>query len=128
MMIVGIAHYGLGIGRYLSYNAYAAGSIDPTGTIKLQPSFGGHLGYRHWWSKKLRSNLSFSYSGTKNNLEYITQLDKVNKDVHSSQINLIWAPLPHSLVGIEYANASRKVETQQVGNIDIITLTCRYDF
>jgi len=122
------AHYGLGLGRYLSYNAYAAGSIDPDGNIKLQPSFGGHLGYRHWWNKQLRSTLAYSYAGTKNNLEYITDLEKVNQNVNSSQINLLWTPVKNSLIGVEYAVAKRKVESGKVGDISLVTLMMRYDF
>ena len=122
------AHYGMGIGRYLSYNAYAAGSIDTNGNIELQPSFGGHIGYRHWWDKKLRSTISFSYAGTENNLDYITNLDDVNRNVYSSQLNLLWMPLKNSLVGIEYAKAKRQVESGKVGNIDLVILMVRYDF
>lgn len=121
-------HYGMGIGRYLSYNAYPAGSIDPDGNIELQPSFGGHLGYRHFWNKNFRSTISFSYAGTRNNIDYITKLDDVNKDVYSSQLNLIWMPVKNSLVGIEYAQAKRRVESGKTGDITLLILLLRYDF
>jgi len=124
------AQYGLGLGRYISYNAYAAGSINDTGKIELQPSLGGHLGYRHWWSEELRSTLAFSYAATKNNLENIAlnDLEKVNKNVYSAQLNLLWIPFKNALVGIEYDKAIRHVESDDVGYMDMVVFLVRYDF
>lgn len=125
------AHYGKGMGRYIAYNAYAAGSIDADGNIKLQPSFGAHLGYRHWWNSKLRSTVSISYVGTKNNMDVIASAAArtlANKEASSSQVNLIWTPIPNSLVGLEYAKSKRKVESGAQGDIDLLRARFRYDF
>ncbi len=124
------AQYGVGMGRYMAYNAYAAGSIDLNGNITLQPTYGAHIGYRHWWDEKLRSTFAFSYAGTENNLDdvNVANLDKVNKDVTSWQLNLLWMPFKSSLVGLEYAKAIRNVESSDKGNMDLVTLLFRYDF
>ncbi|MEA2099903.1 MAG: DcaP family trimeric outer membrane transporter [Campylobacterota bacterium] len=122
------SHYGVGIGRYLAYNAYAAGSISRNGDIDLQASFGGDIGYQHWWNQKLRSTISISYAGTKNNLDNLTSFDNVNKDVYSSQLNLLWMPIPNSLVGVEYASAKRRVESSKEGDMEMLILLFRYDF
>ena len=124
------AQYGEGLGRYISYNAYAAGSVDINGKIKLQPTFGAHIGYRHWWNKKLRSTLALSYAGTNNNTENINQadLDKINKDVSSLQLNLLWIPIKNALVGVEYAKAIRNVESEDKGYLEVVILLVRYDF
>jgi len=122
------AHYGNGIGRYLAYDAYPAGLVNNDGKIELQTSFGGHIGYRHWWNHKLRSTISFSYAATKNNADNLNKLDSVNKDAQSSQVNLLWMPIPNSLVGVEYASAKRKVESNEEGKIQILNLIFRYDF
>ena len=124
------AQYGLGLGRYVAYNAFAAGSIDAAGNIDLQPSYGGHIGYRHWWSQKLRSTLAFSYAGTDNDLENIdpNNRDDVNSEVYGSQLNLLWIPVPNGLVGLEYSKAIRNVESTKEGNMDMLTLLVRYDF
>jgi len=124
-------HYGEGLGRYLSYGAYADGSIDNKGNIKLHTSYGGNIGYRHHWSKTLRSTLSFSIAKTDNKLAAISDLSKlgnVNKKASSSQINLLWTPISNSLVGVEYARATREVESLDSGDIDILLLRFRYDF
>lgn len=122
------AHYGKGMGRYLAYDAYATGSISLDGEITLHKSFGGNIGYRHFWNPNLRTTIAYSYAGTKNNSDSIDNLEKVNKDVHSSQINLLWTPIKNSLVGIEYALAKRKVESGEEGETKIINMMIRYDF
>ncbi len=124
------AQYGVGLGRYVAYNAFAAGSIDADGNIELQPAYGGHIGYRHWWSQKLRSTLAFSYAATDNNADNINPADRnsVNSDVYGSQLNLLWIPIPNGLVGLEYSKALRSVESTEEGNMDMVTLLVRYDF
>ena len=124
------AQYGVGLGRYIAYDAYAAGSIDSTGNIKLHPVFGAHLGYRHWWNTELRSTLGLSYAGTDNNIENIQDDDlyKVNKDVYSLQFNLLWIPVRNALVGVEYAKALRNVESEDEGHMDMLIFLVRYDF
>lgn len=126
-----VAHYGVGLGRYLAYNAYAAGSVDTNGNIKLQPTYGGNIGYRHWWNTKLRSTISISYARTENNLEVLTNtadLSSINKEAYSSQLNLLWTPVPNSLIGLEYVKAQRTVESNEEGDLDSAMLRFRYDF
>ncbi|QSZ42711.1 hypothetical protein GJV85_11505 [Sulfurimonas aquatica] len=122
--------YGDGMGRYFAYNAYTAGSINNEGEIKLQTSYGAHIAYRHWWSKKLRSTLALSYAGSKNNLEEINlvALKKINRDAYASQANLLWTPISNLLVGIEHSRAIRHVENEDIGELDMLTLIVRYDF
>jgi len=124
------AQYGVGMGRYIAYDAYAAGFVDSDGKIKLQASFGAHLGYRHWWSEKLRSTLALSYAGTDNDIKNIQADDlyKVNKDAYSLQLNLLWIPIKNALVGVEYAKAVRDVESGDKGYIDMLIFLVRYDF
>lgn len=125
------AHYGEGLGRYIAYNAYAAGSVDANGNIKLQPTYGGHVGYRHWWNDKLRSTISISYVATENNMEVITSAASralTNKDAYSSAVNLFWTPVPNSLIGFEYVKAQRTVESNEKGDLDSAMMRFRYDF
>lgn len=124
------AQYGVGLGRYVAFNAFAAGSIDAQGNIDLQATYGGHLGYRHWWSPSWRSTLAFSYAGTQNNLQniYAGDLGRVTRDVYGTQLNLLWIPLPKALVGLEYSGGVRRVESGIKGEIGMVTLLIRYDF
>lgn len=122
------AQYGMGLGRYLAYNAYAAGSVDANGNIKLQPSYGAHLGYLHWWNKELKSTLGIAYSATQNNLSGVGSLDTITKEAYSIQANLFWIPITNALVGVEYSKGVRTVETNEKGDMDTATMLLRYNF
>ncbi len=122
-------HYGEGSGRYIAYGAFSEGVIDSNGNISLTPVYGGHLGYRHWWSGKLRSTIAFSYVGADNDLNILqTGLDKVTKESYGTQINLLWVPVKNLLTGVEYAWARREVESKENGSTTLLNLILRYDF
>lgn len=122
------AQYGMGLGRYLAYNAYAAGSVDANGNIELQPSYGAHIGYLHWWNEELKSTLGFAYSATQNNLSGVSNLDTITKEAYSLQLNLFWIPITNALLGIEYSKGVRQVETHEKGDMDTATMLLRYNF
>ncbi len=124
------AQYGMGLGRYVAFGAYTAGSIDSEGRITLQPTLGANLGYRHWWNQKLRSTLALAYAGKENDEAKVDPdgREKVNEDVYGVQLNLLWMPVPNALIGLEYSNALRRVESGDEGTMDMVTLLVRYDF
>ncbi len=119
------AQYGSGIGRYLAYNTFAAGSIDSNGKIKLQNSYGVNLSYRHWWNSSLRSTLAWAKVGTDNHSGIATD---ITKEVHSWQANLMWTPVANTLVGLGYASAKRELENGNSGELDVMRMIFRYDF
>jgi hypothetical protein len=118
--------YGRGVGRYFAYNAFAAGSIDDAGNIRLQESYGAHIGYRHFWTSTLRSTLAYGYAATKNRSDIVS--DKANKKATSLQANLLWSPFANALAGVEYARAEREVESGEKGTLEMGMLVFRYDF
>lgn len=124
------AQYGLGLGRYLAFNPYPSGTIDSHGKIQLQPSYGGHIGYRHWWEKNIKSTLGYSYSATKNNVEILNNTEKyqANKSASSLQANLFYSPIKNILTGFEYSYGTREVENSQTGYLNILSFIFRYDF
>ncbi|QOP41110.1 DcaP family trimeric outer membrane transporter [Sulfurimonas marina] len=119
--------YGVGLGRYIAYNSYATGSMDAQGNIKLQATYGGDIGYRHWWTRELRSTLSFAFSGTKNNDE-VQKLDTNTKEAYTTTANLLWSPVLNSLVGLEYTKTKLKAQSGLKSDLDALTLCLRYDF
>jgi hypothetical protein len=119
------AQYGKGIGRYLAYNAFAAASIDTAGNISLIESYGGHLGYRHWWNEQLRSTLAAAYIGTDNPAGVPTD---ITKEVRSLQANLMWTPVDHTLFSFEYSKAIRELENGDDNELELLQLTVRYNF
>ena len=128
------AQYGLGLGRYIAYSAYPAGFVTENGEIKLQESFGWHVGYRHMWSKDWRSTLAWGYVESKND-KNIEEVNKklankklANKKASSIQANLFYNLIQNGFVGIEYIKGLREVESGNKGKLDMALLIFRYDF
>ena len=120
--------YGRGMGRYMAYNAFAAGFVDETGKIELQKSYGAHLGYRHFWTQNLRSTFAYAYAATHNSAKIQNNLQNANKSASSFQANLFWTPFANALTGLEYSRGSREVQSEENGKIDLARLVFRYEF
>jgi len=71
-----------------------------------------------------------AYSGCDNDLKNVAvaNLDNVNKEAYSAQINLLFSPVVNGVFGVEYVKGLRKVESGDEGAIEAITLLLRYDF
>jgi hypothetical protein len=120
--------YGLGMGRYMAYNAYPAGFVDDSGKIELLKSYGAHLGYRHFWSQTLRSTLACAYAATESSDKTQSNLQNANKSATSLQANLFWTPFANALTGFEYSRGTRKVQSADTGKIDLARFVFRYEF
>jgi len=123
------AHYGVGSGRYIGYNAFGAGvKNETTEAIDLTTAFGGHIGYRHWWSSSLRSTLALSYLGSKIKREHQKSFEFLTKESQALQFNLYWNPLVNLLVGGEITHAKRELYGEESAEIKSLNLVVRYDF
>lgn len=118
--------YGDGIGRYIALDSYHAGTVDAAGNIELQQAGGAYVAYRHWWDESLRSTFAYSAVSTDNNLN-VAPLT-VSKNAYSYHFNLLWTPVMHSQVGIEYAYLEREQEDGDKGDMGRIYIEVRYDF
>ena len=122
------AHYGEGSGRYIAYNGFGAGTITSQGDIELTEIYGGHIGYRHWWSQKLRSTLAFSYIGADTSDEALTYSTNITKESYATQLNLFYNPLKTLLAGIELSDATRKFKDGRRGDAQAVNFIVRFDF
>ena len=121
--------YGNALGRYMSVNSFADGAIDSNGKIRLNEMFGGHIAYQHWWSEKLRSNLSLGYSRADNNFLSIPTLPaELNKSLFSSHLNLLWSPTTSATLGIEWIHGKRNLEDGRDGELDRIQFASMFRF
>jgi hypothetical protein len=121
--------YGNALGRYMSVNSFADGNIDGNGKIHLNEMFGAHIAYQHWWSDKLRSNLSVGYSRTDNNfLPMMTSPVELNKSLFSSHLNLLWSPTTSATLGIEWIHGNRNLEDGRDGKLDRIQFSSMFRF
>jgi hypothetical protein len=121
-----MAQYGNAIGRYMSYNFFNGGVIEPDGEIDLTPMFGGNVGYTHYWTPTVRSTLLFGYAEADNS-DFVDGTT-VNKDLWSGHVNLLWNPVDPVRIGIEYLHAKRTTEDEQEGELDRVQLSFLYEF
>ena len=122
------AHYGEGSGRYIAYNGFGAATISSQGEIKLTEIYGGHIGYRHWWSPKLRSTLAFSYIGANTSEEAVAYSANITKKSYATQLNLFYNPLKNLLLGVELSDATRKFQDGRRGDAQAVNFLVRFDF
>jgi len=90
---------GNGIVRYLEQgNDVGKSAVLVNNTIKPIEVWGGTIGYAHFWTDALRSNVAYGYehfSTPSGGTSSISSLSSVHA-------NLIWSPIEHADVGIEY--------------------------
>jgi len=118
--------YGNALGRYFAEGTYNGGSVDASGNIDLQDSYGANIAYRHGWNDTLHSTVAYNMSGADNNRA--TLPTTVSKKADSEHINLMWIPIPNALVGFEYAHLMRENEQNQHNNLEQYKMRFRYDF
>jgi hypothetical protein len=122
--------YGDGIGRYLggnteefalvtNYPAAAPATLAAARDVRARTtvSWGGNAGYQHWWTPTLRSNISAGIQhhdinnlGGADGFVCASQVRAasgaggcgLDKELISSELNLIWQPVPFVSVGLEW--------------------------
>jgi hypothetical protein len=51
-----------------------------------------------------------------------------NRSARSAHVNLIWSPVDHADVGVEYLYADRETEDGQKGHLDRLQASAKYAF
>lgn len=113
------------LGRYIALNAFRDGVVEANGDIELITSMGGFIAYRHMWSDKLRSTISYAYSEADNP---DTVVADVTKSVNNANINLMYSPTKNLTFGGEYILAEREVESGADGDLNRLHLTTKWVF
>ncbi len=113
------------LGRYIALNAFRDGVVEADGDIELITSMGGFVAYRHMWSDKLRSTVSYAYSEADNPDTITTD---VTKSVSNANINLMYSPTKNLTFGGEYILAEREVESGADGDLNRLHLTTKWVF
>lgn len=121
-----MATYGEGIGRYIGVNIVNDAAIDANGELETIPTYSGFVSYRHFWSKKWRSNITGGYFQAENPIALVG--DGVTDEVYSGHINLIYSPAPKIDVGIEYIYANRVLESGAEGDMNKVQFSTKYSF
>ena len=150
--------WGDGIGRYLGGNTseFALVTNYPTaaiGTLALSKalrarttvSWGGNTSYQHRWTPTLRSNIAFGIQhhditdvglGSALGAVCATRVAALagaggcglNKELITSEVNLIWNPVPFADIGIEYVWGHRLVLSNLKGDVNGVITRFRVNF
>ena len=115
------------LGRYIALNAFRDGTVEADGDIDLITSMGGFMAYRHMWSDKLRSTISYAYSEA-DNPDSLSASNAVTKSVSNANINLMYSPTKNLTFGGEYILAEREVESGADGDLNRLHLTTKWVF
>jgi hypothetical protein len=116
----GAAHYistisGLGLDAAINV---AAREIEPVNSI------GAHVGYKHNWTDKLRSTVTYGFNDVEDN-EFLPL-----SSVHSNQvaeINLIFKFAPAATAGVEYIWGDNELLNGEDGWAQRIQVALKYD-
>jgi hypothetical protein len=151
--------YGDGIGRYLGGDTamfalitnYPATAATPTAAgavnifAKTTVAWGGNVGYTHWWTPTLRTNVSggiqhhdisnvgnaaggFICSSRSAAALAGTGDCGLDKELISSELNIIWNPVPFADIGLEYFYGHRLVLSNLKGDVNGLISRFRVNF
>jgi Porin subfamily len=130
---------GPGIGRYASDAGVAPGdsviSVDGR-TLKTVKIWNAFLGYQHWWTDRLRSNVEGSILQAAYPKDLFPaaafapagSFGVLNRQLISAHANLIWSPVSQVDLGIEFIYLQRKTEGGQRGNLERTEASAKFKF
>ena len=113
------------LGRYIALNAFRDGAVEADGDIELITAMGGFVAYRHMWSEKLRSTVSYAFSQADNPDTVATA---TTKSINNANVNLMYSPTKNLTFGGEYLMAQREVESGADGDLSRLQLTSKWAF
>ena len=132
-VLLGQLTYGEGVGRYLNdLGSVGNGDavFDPSGNLQALPVFAGYLSYQHRWPMSrwpgiLRSNLTLSWVDIDN---YNYQDDSDYSSTLRGSINLMYYPVSHARLGMEFLWGERKNMDDSKGEAKQFQISARYSF
>lgn len=113
------------LGRYIALQAFRDGAIEADGDIDLIDVTGGFVAYRHLWSDKLRSTISYAMASADNPS---TVAATTTESISNASINLLYSPTKPLTFGIEYMMADREVESGADGDLKRVQFMTKYVF
>jgi hypothetical protein len=120
--LIGQFVLGDGLGRYRSGSDLGLESPTSVDTIFF---IGGCVGVTHNWTKKLSSTGAYSFAMRReNNADPPDTLDFSSY----TAVNLIWAPIDRTTMGIEYLYGTNKSQDDAFGKANRIQASVQYNF
>ena len=112
------------VSRYVGLAA-VADAVVAAGDIEATTVTAAFVAYRHFWTPQLRSTVAYSMlEADYDDAAY----DKLNKNMNSSRVNLMYSPTKEVTYGVEYSMASLEKEDGTEGDMNRLHFTARYNF
>lgn len=121
-----IFNVGSGMGRYLALNAINGAVLNADGELEAIDAMGYAIAYRHKWSDKARSSVTFSALDADNDIALTG--GGVTESSYSTRINYLYSPTSSMTVGVEYAYAKREIAGGAEGDMNRIQVSAKYAF
>ena len=122
---------GKGIARYMVGFEGRNWDAIPTGSeqIELLPTYGGFIGYDHFWNDKKTFSSSIVGGGVfvQNNIDNLKNYDDFLEG-YWGLVNLYWYPVDNLSLAIEYVGTYRKDHLSLEGYADRVQLLVQYNF
>jgi hypothetical protein len=113
------------LGRYTALQAFRDAAVEADGDLDLIDVTGGFVAYRHLWTPKLRSTISYAMTRADNPSSVA---DTNNEEVSNYLVNLFYSPTTNLSFGLEYLNAERELENGDDGDLKRVQFTGKYVF
>jgi hypothetical protein len=117
---------GSGMGRYIGLNVSNGGVLDANGDIEAIDSTAYYFAYRHLWSSKTRSTISYSAIEIDNDIA-LTGAGAIDT-TDSLRVNLFYSPVPKLSLGWELALANKELESGIDGSMTRLQFTAKLGF
>jgi hypothetical protein len=100
---------GDGLGRYLQGSTgTTGGAFNGQNRLATEISWGGQLGYQHWWTETLCSTVAYGHDRCFNDHSIVpTTATRTEDSLHA---NPIWSPVEKSNIGVEYMYGQRQID------------------
>ena len=120
---------GKGISRYMVGFEGRNWDAVPTGnnSIDLLPTYGGFLGYDHYWNKDKTFSSTFVLGGVYVQNNVLDDIDDFMEG-YWGLVNLYWYPVDKLSLALEYVGAYRKDYLSREGYADRIQFMVMYSF
>ncbi len=117
---------GEGLGRYLGINFAPDVVIDAANGLQAISETGGFVAYRHMWTDRLRSTVSYSFLSVDNDSGITPAL--ANDFSQSWSANLFFSPVKGLDLGVEYRHAERELFSGASGDMDRLHFAAKQSF
>ncbi len=113
------------LGRYTALAAFRDAAVEADGDLDLLDVTGGFVAYRHLWTSKLRSTISYAMTKADNPNSVA---DNTTEEVNNYALNLFYSPTTNLSFGVEYFKAQRELENGDDGDLKRLQFTGKYVF